>query len=739
MRVLLVTPPMTQLNTPYPATAYLTGFLRKHRPDVDVRQADAALSVFLRLYSRPGLTAVLEAILAGAPTPNPPAGVVAPGRTKRPTVPAGRARPAGGRGARVETPAVAAFVGHGARYADTVEGAVRFLQGRDPSLALRIVGRGWLPEGPRFAVLDASPDGSEGALDWAFGALGIQDQAKYLASLFVDDVADVLRDAVDPRFELSRYGERLAASAPTFDDLHAALDGAPTLVDQTVDAVARELAGAHRPDLLGLTVPFPGNAYGAFRIARAMRRELPGLQVVMGGGYVNTELRQLSDPRVFDDVDFITLDDGERPLLALLDHLADRAAPLFRTFVRRPGPQQRAGERAGAGAGEGAVVLESAPGLCDVGFRDVGCPSYLGLALDAYVSILEMLNPMHRLWSDGRWNKLTVAHGCYWKKCTFCDVSLDYIARYEVAPADELVDRIEALVRETGQTGFHFVDEAAPPAALRALARRLLARRVTITWWGNIRFEEAFDDELVQLLARSGCVAVSGGLEVASDRLLTLMKKGVTVEQVARVTRAFTDAGIMVHAYLMYGFPTETATETVDALERVRQLFEEGCIQSAFWHRFAATAHSPIGVSPSLYGIRLGPEPVPSPHGRFARNDLAFVDPVGCDHDGLAPGLRKAVYNYMHGLGLERDVREWFVGDGPARRRLPAPHVPRDLVRRALAGSGPRAKIRASVPASPLPPSPSPSPSPSPPPRASRSESRAPARGAGADKPARLR
>src|SRR6185312_10968974 len=169
---------------------------------------------------------------------------------------------------------------------------------------------------------------------------------------------------------------------------------------------------------------------------------------------------------------------------------------------------------------------------------------------------------------------------------------------------------------ETGQTGFHFVDEAAPPAALEALANRLIERGVVITWWGNIRFEKAFTPELCKLLARSGCVAVSGGLEVASDRLLALMKKGVTVEQVARVTRAFSTAGVMVHAYLMYGFPTETAQDTVDALERVRQLFAEGCVQSAFWHRFTATAHSPIGQEPKLFGIRLHREPAVT----FARN-----------------------------------------------------------------------------------------------------------------------
>jgi radical SAM superfamily enzyme YgiQ (UPF0313 family) len=384
----------------------------------------------------------------------------------------------------------------------------------------------------------------------------------------------------------------------------------------------------------------------------------------MGGGYVNTELRELAEPRVFDYVDYVTLDDGEAPFLALLDHIADPKAPLLRTFVRE---------------GKKVVYKNDSP-RHDVPMRDAGTPTYAGLPLDRYLSLLEMLNPMHRLWSSGRWNKLTVARGCYWKKCSFCDITLDYIARYDPATADLLVDRIEALVAETGQTGFHFVDEAAPPAGLRALAERLLARKVVCTWWGNIRFEKTFTPPLAELLARSGCVAMSGGLEVASDRLLERMKKGVTVAQVARVTRALTDAGIMVHAYLMYGFPTETEQETIDALERVRQLFEEGCVQSAFWHRFAATAHSPIGQQPELFGITLHKQPrVP-----FARNDLGFDDPTGVDHDYLGAGLRKALYNYMHGIGLDLDVREWFEPRGKKAAGVPRATVPKDFVRRAL-------------------------------------------------------
>ncbi len=618
---------MTQLNTPYPATAYLTGFLRQHqaRLGFTVSQADPALELFLRLFCRAGLEQVLAELGRRF------------GRRKRP-------------------PSVSAVMARGPDYLDTVDAAVRFLQGRDPGLALRIVGRAFLPEGPRFAALAEGDDGDP--LAWAFGDMGLDDRARHLASLYVDDVADAIRDGIDARFELSRYGERLAASAPTFDPLREALEAEPTLVDTLLDQVSAELAARHRPDLVGLTVPFPGNVYGAFRIARALKAAAPKLPVALGGGYVNTELRQLSDPRVFDYVDYITLDDGERPMLALIEHAKDPHQPLLRTFVRD----------------SGQVVQRSDGSLHDVPMRDSGTPTYEGLPLDRYLSLLEMLNPMHRLWSQGRWNKLTIARGCYWKKCSFCDITLDYIANHDLASADLLVDRMEAQIAETGQTGFHFVDEAAPPAGLRALAERLIARKVVCTWWGNIRFEKTFTPKLAALLARSGCVALSGGLEVASDRLLARMQKGVTVAQVARVTRALTDVGIMVHAYLMYGFPTETAQETIDSLERVRQLFAEGCVQSAFWHRFAATAHSPIGKHPELFGIRLRREPAVS----FARNDLEFDDATGCDHDLLGVGLRKALYNYMHGIGLDEDVRAWF----PAT--VPRPTVARTFVRNAL-------------------------------------------------------
>ncbi|MDQ2138196.1 radical SAM protein [Alcaligenaceae bacterium B3P038] len=632
LRVLSVIPPMTQLNTPYPSTAYLTGYLRSR--DITAYQEDLALALVLRLLSREGLQAVATQIEALDP--------------------------------RDHTQPIQAFVAQQARYFATIGPAIAFLQGRDSTLAHRITSRNFLPEGPRFASLDVYMDEEGGdPLGWAFGALGLHDRAKHLATLYLNDLADVLRDAIDERFEFVRYAESLAGSQPTFDPLAEALAAPTNLVDDTLSDLTLAAIDRHTPTVVLLSVPFPGSVYAAFRIAQTIKAHHPHIVTVLGGGYVNTELRELSEPRVFDYFDYVSLDAGERPLSALLDHIQGKRSRqrLVRTFLRD------------ADTAQVKYVNMVEP---DVAFAEVGTPTWDGLPLDRYLSLLDMLNPMHRLWSDGRWNKLTVAHGCYWKKCSFCDVSLDYIGRYEGASATVLADRIDAIVRETGQTGFHFVDEAAPPKSLKALATELIERDTGISWWGNIRFEKTFTPDLCDLLADSGCIAVSGGLEVASDRLLKLMKKGVSVEQVARVTRAFTDAGILVHAYLMYGFPTQTVQDTVDALEYVRQLFENGCIQSGFFHRFACTVHSPVGMNPEEYGVTLQPLPPVS----FAKNDIGFHDPTGVDHDELGRALRKAIYNFMHGIGLEEDVRTWFPF------KVPKTTVPRNKIERALRESG---------------------------------------------------
>ena len=519
-------------------------------------------------------------------------------------------------------------------YLATIDQVIRFLQHKNPTLAHSICSRTYLPEATRFQTLDD--------MDWAFGSMGLHDKARHFATLYLEDLSDLIKEAIDPHFGFSRYAERLGRTASSFDELHEAILSDNSFISNVLQNILSEKIKQFSPTAVCLTVPFPGNLFGAFKIAQHIKNNHSDIKIIMGGGYANTELRRISDERVFDFIDYISLDDGEAPLLYLLEYLAKKRpiAQLKRVFARTGG----------------VVCYYNGAVEKDVPQRETGTPDYSDLLLNDYLSVIEIVNPMHRLWSDGRWNKLTLAHGCYWGKCSFCDVSLDYIGRYEPMTASLLCDRIAEIIAQTDQNGFHFVDEAAPPALMRELALEIIRRKLTVTWWTNIRFEKNFTPELCQLLKASGCIAISGGLEVASDRLLDKMEKGVTVAQVARVADAFTQAGIMVHAYLMYGFPTQTAQETIDSLEVVRQLFESGAVQSGFWHRFAMTSHSPVGLNPAAYEVVCtGPE-----FAGFADNDLFHEDPKGANHDLFAEGLRKSLFNYMHDVGLDLSLDEWF-------------------------------------------------------------------------------
>ncbi len=598
--VFLFTPPFTQLNTPYPATAYLKGFL--NTKNISSFQADLGIETTLAIFSKSGITELFSHIEKRLP--------------------------------HAISPNAARILALKEEYIRTIDDTIFFMQGKNPTFAHLVCKRDHLPEASRFAQVHD--------LDWAFGSMGIQDKAKHLATMYLEDLSDLIKECLDPHFGFSRYAEKLARSAGSFDELHQSLQQPYTFIDNIVIGILEKHIRKHQPALIAISVPFPGNLYSALRCGQWIKKNFPAMKVVMGGGFANTELRSLNDPRVFESIDFITLDDGEAPIERLVAHVCNNAAveTLKRTFL----------------LSNGKVSFIDNKTIADYKQSELGTPDYDDLLLDQYISAIEVVNPMHRMWSDGRWNKLTMAHGCYWGKCTFCDISLDYIKLYEPIAASLLCDRMTEIMQKTGQNGFHFVDEAAPPALMRALAIEIIRRKMSVSWWTNIRFEKNFTRDLCLLLKASGCIAVSGGLEVASDRLLSLIQKGITVAQVARVNKHFTDAGIMVHAYLMYGFPTQTAQETIDSLEMVRQMFKLGILQSAFWHQFTMTAHSPVGQDPAKYNVQRVTEAM----GEFANNDVEHIDPTGADHPAFGYGLAMSLLNYMHGTHLDDPLQKWF-------------------------------------------------------------------------------
>jgi hypothetical protein len=597
--ILLLTPPFTQLNTPYPATAYLKGFLNTRK--IKSHQSDLGIEVILALFSAKGFTTLFKTL------------------TEKKT-------PLSANSQRI--------FNLRREYIKTIGPVIDFLQDNNPTLAHLICEGNFLPEASRFE--------QAGDLEWAFGTMGTRDKARHLATLYLEDISDLIKEEIDPHFGFSRYAERLGRSASEFDELDAELNKPDSFIDKILIEILKDKVERIKPELVAISVPFPGNLYSAFKCGQWIKKNHPEIKIVLGGGFANTELRSISETRVFNYLDFITLDDGEAPILNLIEHLEGKRSiqDLKRTFA----------------CIDNKVTYFNGSKDKDFAQKDVGTPDYSDFFLNKYLSVIEIANPMHRLWSDGRWNKLTLAHGCYWGKCTFCDISLDYIKRYEQTTAELLCDRIEELIRQTGSNGFHFVDEAAPPALMRDLALEIIRRNLTVVWWTNIRFEKSFTADLCLLLKESGCIAISGGLEVASDRLLGMIAKGVTIAQVTQVCRNFTQAGIMVHAYLMYGFPTQTAQETIDSLEVVRQLFMNGVLQSGFWHQFAMTAHSPVGLNPAQFKVKRAD----AIHGAFANNDLVHIDETGGDHEAFSEGLKKSLFNFMHGIGYDFPLDKWF-------------------------------------------------------------------------------
>ena len=596
-KIALITAPFSQLNAPYPATPFLSGTLNKY--NYDNIQIDLSIETAIKFFSRAGLTRMFKEIKNSEQKLSD--------ELKR-----------------------AVYLQDS--YIDTIESVIRFLQDKDSSLAYRIINRDFLPEGSRFKIIDEQ--------NIQFSELEIADGARYLASLYIDDLVDIAQNSVLPHFGLSKYREKLAMSATDFSGIETALMQEDDFI---TELAIEELQKYNLQEftLICFTIPFPGNLYSSLKLSQWLKSNHPHLKIAIGGGFVNTELRQLSDPGIFKFVDYIILDDGEQPLLSLLEYLngnGDKNS-LCRTYLLDNGKVQYFNNN-----------------KKDLFGSELGLPTYQNLPLDKYFTMIESTNPMHRLWSERGWVKLRLAHGCYWHRCAFCDVSLDYICNYKTMSVAVIVDQIESLVKETGISGIHFVDEAIPPALIKKIALELISRKIKISWWGNIRFEEAFSEDLCLLLREAGCVAVVGGLEAVTDRLLKLMDKGVDVANVARVCRNFTNAGILVHTYLIYCFPTQSIQETIDALEIVRQLFANNLVHSAFWHRFSLTVHSLIAKEPAKYGIKI----TGRKNNPFANNDIDYIEKNKSGVGQLGSGLKKAVYNFMYGIGIETDVRSWF-------------------------------------------------------------------------------
>jgi len=213
--LLLITPPFTQLNTPYPATAYLKGFL--NTKGISAFQMDLGIEVILELFSRKTFREVFEIA------------------SEKNTI------------TTENTQRIYALKNE---YLKPLDDVIAFLQGKKPTFARQICTDNFLPQASRFNQLDD--------MNWAFGNMGIQDKAKHLATLYLEDLSDFIVECIDENFGFSRYAERLGQSANSFDELCQHLQNTPTFIDAITLKILDERLKTTTPKLVSCQSSYDG-------------------------------------------------------------------------------------------------------------------------------------------------------------------------------------------------------------------------------------------------------------------------------------------------------------------------------------------------------------------------------------------------------------------------------------------------------------------------------------------------
>ena len=636
--VIIIQPPLVQLNTPYPSGAYLRAFfshLKKDYPQWaigSVRWIDYSTALYRSIFSLAGSLKLFSSTEKKAME---------------------KAFHYEKTGKENEAFNLRRYVSQQEQWIRWIPAITDILSGKGRELSHEFVRSPGVPRGYRMenylAGLSSEPDA---------------DDALILASLALADLADYISVVYDSAFELIRYGESAAVSATSMEEIKAAM-AAPIMNDFYTPLVQELIAGcdSRRRQLICVSCPFPGTVTAALLTCKLFKEAgMDKVFTVMGGGCVNTDLRDCKESLLAEWVDAFSFDRGYGSYWDFFRHIellecsqcGTERVPLgiyktnlevYKDTAREsPGtvlfPQAikntdiykmrffskniegqnsklfskntssetvkktDRGDDVESSFSQGGVQEkrlrnqdESRYDQC-IAVEDKYTvqlvPDFSDIDFSLYPRLADSKNPMHRLWSDGAWLKVYLAHGCYWHQCAFCDTSLDYVACYHPVEVEKLHEALYKQAEKTGVRGIHLVDEAAPPVALRNFALANLKKDKPLSFWGNIRYEKVFSRDLADILAHGGLTAVSGGIEIASGSGLDAVHKGTDLDSIVAACAAFKEAGILTHAYMIYGYWLETPQMLIDSMETLRQLFAAGLLDSSFWHKFTLTKHSRI-------------------------------------------------------------------------------------------------------------------------------------------------
>ena len=642
MNVIVIQPPLVQPNSPYPSGAYLKSFFNKNGHNAVWH--DLSVQLVHSIFSKNGLKKLFELSKENAMK-------IASTAEKN--------------GEFATAKNLRRYIFQSDLWIEWIEFIMSTLCGKqNPSaheLCHKFILSPYTPRGNRMENyienLDREPT--------------IND-TRNIASLALEDLADYISVAFDKSFSLVRYAESIAVNETSFSQIEEKLNSPilTTFYTEVLEAAfSKTSITENKRTLVCISVPFAGTFTSALFTAKYLRKKYgEKIFICFGGGFINTELREFNDSSFFKYADAISYDRGYGSYKNFFDVFPDgKISEEKQIYKMRLFTKEK--------------VIE--PLLSSLKYEkfeneqtSLIVPDYSETDFSIYPRVADDENPMQRLWSDGAWMKAYLAHGCYWHKCAFCDVSLDYVASYRLVQIENLFHGLKSQSEKNGIHGIHFVDEAMPPAAMLKFSKLNLKHSASFSFWGNVRFEKIYSRDIAEFLSSGGLIGVSGGIEIATGTGLDSISKGTDLDSIVSACCAFKEAGILIHAYMIYGYFGETEQDTINSMETLRQLYAAGLLDSCFWHKFVLTRHSRI-YSEWKEGLHKNLNPfAPKNSGVFAKNGLHFKDEEKSAKFGN--GLYAALQSWMHGENLNVPVEKWF------EFKVPRPNVPKDLISKSI-------------------------------------------------------
>jgi hypothetical protein len=366
----------------------------------------------------------------------------------------------------------------------------------------------------------------------------------------------------------------------------------------------------YSPNVLGISITSTSQIIPGLTLAKLIKKQNKEIHVTVGGSVFTKLIENVKKgDGLFPIVDSFIVFEGEHALLELVKQVDGK-----RDFKKVPNLIYR----------ENGVTKINEPFYAE-DLNALPTPDFDGLPLRLYFAPVSVL-------------PVQTSRGCYYRKCTFCNLHLDH-RNFRLRKTKLLMEDIRSLSQKYHTQCFFFTDESVPINKLRDISQSLLESQLDIKWMGGVRFENALDGDLLAKMSKSGCQKLVFGLESYNQRVLDLMKKGTSTDVVKRILNECLKAGISFHLYTIVGFPTETEEEALETLDFVLQgkyLTSPGfsCLPSLF----GMEKDSPITHNPAEYGLRS----IMAPRGEDL--GLGYFYEV---EKGMSPEEAERMYHYV--------------------------------------------------------------------------------------------